>query len=410
MAFDISKSFRPDLPPPAPAPWSGFPPYNFIGGHNNAEAVPVAELTEAAAAVLKREGHTLATYGLNSGSQGYRPLREAVADLLQSRAGMPCSADEVMITSGSLQALDLVNAVFLQPGDTVVVEEATYGGTMTRLKARGVNYVGVALDGDGIRIDSLRSVLGGLKDKGVKPKFIYTIPTVQNPTASVMPTERRVELLRVAAEFDVPIFEDDCYADLIWEGERPPAIRALDQDGRVVYCGSFSKSIAPALRVGYVVADWAVMRQIIPLKTDAGSGALEQMVLAEYVPGRFERHVDELRVALKRKASVMVEAVAENFGASAEFSMPKGGIFLWVTLPEQVDTTKLFQAAQAEGVAINPGAEWSADPAAGRSRLRLCFAYPSEKVIREGVAKLADICNREFGVPVRSGNVERGAS
>lgn len=410
MAFDITQNFRSNLPLAAPAPWSGFPTYNFIGGHNSGEAVPVADLVKAATSVLEREGHTLATYGLNSGPQGYRPLREAVADLLQARAAMPCSADEVLITSGSLQALDLVNAVFLEPGDTVVIEEATYGGTMTRLKALGVNYVGVELDGGGIRMDSLRSILQGLKDKGVKPKFVYTIPTVQNPTATVMPKERRLELLKVAAEFDVPIFEDDCYADLIWEGERPPAIRALDEDGRVVYCGSFSKSIAPALRVGYVVADWAVMRQIIPLKTDAGSGALEQMVLAEYVPGRFERHVDDLRVALKRKATAMVEAVAENFGASAEFDVPKGGIFLWVTLPEQVDTTRLFQAAQAEGVAINPGAEWSADPAAGRNRLRLCFAYPSEQVIREGVAKLADICHREFGVPVRSGNVERGAS
>src|SRR5690606_27516062 len=165
---------------------------------------------------LKREGHTLATYGLNSGPQGYRPLREAVADLLQSRAGMPCSADEVLITSGSLQALDLVNAVFLQPGDTVVIEEATYGGTMTRLKALGVNYVGVALDGDGIRIDSLRSVLGGLKDRGVKPKFIYTIPTVQNPTASVMPTERRVGRLRGAGAAAVATFAAGSAAPPRW--------------------------------------------------------------------------------------------------------------------------------------------------------------------------------------------------
>jgi 2-aminoadipate transaminase len=149
------------------------------------------------------------------------------------------------------------------------------------------------------------------------------------------------------------------------------------------------------------------MSRLLPLKTDAGSGALEQMVLAEYAPAVFDAHVAELNAALKVKAEATVAALEEQFGAAAEFVHPRGGIFLWVTLPEVVDTTRLAQVALAEGVAINPGAEWSADPAHGRHRLRICFAHPSVATLHAGIARLADICHREFGVPVRGGNVAR---
>jgi 2-aminoadipate transaminase len=406
MSFDYTPFLRADLPAPA-ARFGGFPKYNFVGGHNDAGSVPVADLAAAASAVLTREGPTLATYGLNSGPQGYTALRQGIARHLGSKAGLACSADDILVTSGSLQALDLINAVFIQPGDTAIVEEGCYGGAMTRLKKLGASYVGAPLDGDGIRMDALANILDDLKAKGTVPKFVYTIPTVQNPTGSVMPVERRVELLRLAASHGIPIVEDDCYADLIWDGDRPTAIKGLPGGDRVVYCGSFSKSIAPALRVGYIVADWPVLSRMLPLKTDGGTGALEQMVLAEYLAGSFDDHVAALRSTLKGKCAAMMEAVNREFGAAAEFSAPKGGIFLWVTLPDAVDTMQLFKAAGAEGVAINPGGEWSADAAAGSHKLRLCFANPSVEEIREGVAKLAEICHREFGVPVRSGNVGR---
>jgi 2-aminoadipate transaminase len=406
MSFDYGALLRSDLPAPA-LRWTGFPEYNFIGGHNDAVSIPVAELTAAASEVLTREGSTLAKYGLESGPQGYRPLREFVAAKLLARAGMTCDPDEILITSGSLQALDLVNAVFLEPGDTVIVEEATYGGALTRLQRLGVDYVGVAVDGEGMRMDQLASALADLSSRNVRPKYIYTIPTVQNPTGTVMSRERRLELLRLAGEYRVAVFEDDCYADLLWEGERPPAIRALDDTGRVVYCGSFSKSVAPALRVGYLVAEWPVLRHMLSQKTDAGSGALEQLVLAEYAPPRFDAHVSELAEVLREKCGVMIDELEKQFGSAAEFSAPKGGIFLWVALPPEVDTSRLAEAAIAEGVALNPGAEWSADPDAGRNRLRLCFANPSKEEIRDGIARLAEICHRETGIPARSANIER---
>ncbi|MGI9418947.1 MAG: PLP-dependent aminotransferase family protein [Geminicoccaceae bacterium] len=409
MAFDYASFFRPDLPAPA-AKWTGFPRYNFIGGHNDADHVPVEKLAEAARDVLRRDGKTLATYRLESGPQGHIGLRRFIAAKLNARAQIACDADDVLVTTGSLQVLDLVNAAFLEPGDTVIVEADCYAGTLSRLQSAGARYVGIDLDDQGMRMDHLASVLNELKAKGTKPKFLYTIPTVQNPTGTVLSKARRLELLRLASAHDIPIFEDDCYADLLWEGERPPAIRALDDDGRVIYCGSFSKSIAPALRVGYAVAEWPVISRLLSLKDDAGSGALEQMTLAAFDVESFDDHVTALQGGLQEKCDVMMNALDEHFGTSATFDAPKGGIFIWVTLPETVDTSALAEAAAKEGLTLNPGAEWSADPVEGRRKLRLCFANPSKEVIREGVARLAEICHRETGVPPRSANIDRSAT
>ena len=406
--FDFGPLLAAGLPPPA-AKWTGLAKFSFIGGNNDPEQVPVDGLIAALTAALQREGKTLATYGLAGGPQGYRPLREFLAAKLGRDAGIAATADDILIVSGSLQALDLVNHTLLQRGDTVIVEQETYQGALTRLGRLGVSTVGIPLDRDGMRMDALASTLAELRGGGVRPKYIYTIPTVQNPTGTIMPEARRAELLRLSQEHGVPIFEDDCYADLVWDGQRPPAIQAMAVNGGVIHIGSFSKSIAPALRVGFIVAPWEMLSRMLALKTDAGSGALEQMALAEYCAPHFATHVPKLTRGLRVKLDVLMEALNAQFGTTAEFEAPKGGIFLWVKLPDNVDTLKLCQAALAAGVAINPGPEWSTNKVDAASRLRLCFANPSSEQIREGVAVLADVCRREFGVPVRIANVERAA-
>jgi 2-aminoadipate transaminase len=405
-SFDFAPLLRPGLPPAA-AKWSGLAKYNFIGGNNDAGQLPVEGLIAAATSVLRREGSTLATYGLASGPLGYRALRAFLVAKLARDAGISCSEDEILITSGSLQALDLVNGILLAPGDTVLIEQETYQGALTRLARLGVKAVGIPLDRKGLRLDALSAALDDLKGRNIRPKYIYTIPTVQNPTGAIMGEQRRRELLRLAETHGVPIFEDDCYADLIWNGRRPPALYAMSGHGGVIHIGSFSKSIAPALRVGYIVAGWEMLARMLALKTDAGSGALEQMVLAEYCAPHFAEHVPRLRRGLRAKLEILMAALAEQFGTAAEFDDPPGGIFLWIKLPDQVDTQRLAAAALAAGVAINPGPEWSTDKAYAKSRMRLCFASPSGDEIRGGVAALAEVCRREFGVPERIANVAR---
>ncbi|WP_340108367.1 PLP-dependent aminotransferase family protein [Pikeienuella sp. HZG-20] len=405
MSFDFSAFTRKDLPPPPP-PWTGFPEFNFVGGHNDEGSVPVEAFRAAADAVLKREGATLGTYFLQSGPLGYRPLREFLSAKLKRAAGIEADPDEIMLTSGSLQAIDLINAAMLEPGDAVIVEESNYGGVFPRLDRAGARIVTVPVDRDGMDIDALEAALERLKTEGVKPKYIYTIPTIHNPTGAIMPLERRQRMVALAARYGAPIFEDDCYADLIWSGERPPALHAVDREGLVIHVGSFSKSIAPALRVGFIVAPWDMLSRIQSVKHDAGSGALEQMVLAEYCAANFDDHVSALNRTLEAKLDALTNALDEHFGSSVEYERPPGGIFLWVKLPEGVESARLAEVALAAGVAVNPGRDWSKGADAGR-RIRICFANPDAATINAGIARLADICHAEFGTPEIGGNRRR---
>lgn len=409
-APDYARLFRAGTPAATPR-FTGFPKFNFVGGHNDPTRIPVAALAEAAAAALRREGSGLALYNMGQGPLGHEGLRDMVADKLRRHRGVdPCTRDDVLITSGSLQGLDLVNDLLLEAGDTVLIEELSYGGAISRVKKRGVTVVPVALDAEGMRMDSLSDALDALKARGVTPKYIYTIPTIQNPTGSILPLDRRHRMLELARAHGVPVFEDECYADLIWAGSgtAPPALYALDP-AQVIHIGSFSKTLAPALRAAYAVAPQEVLWRLVSLKTDGGTGAVEQMMVAEYFSRHFDSHVAALSGVLEEKLRTMVEAVEREFGAAAELFIPKGGIFLWIRLPDGVDVTRLVQPAARAGIQFNPGPEWACDPASAKSQLRLCFALPSKEEIREGVAAFARICFEETGIPAQSANVRHGA-
>ena len=404
VEFDVRSKMAPGLPSPAPT-WTPIPRYSFVGGNNDSPSVPVGGLAEAAVSVINKHGPALATYNLGGNPQGYEALRDFIAANLGAEASLSVDAADVLVVSGSLQALDLVIETFVEPGDVVVAEEATYGGILSKLRRAGAVVEPAELDDDGIVPEALDGLLGRLAAHGQAPKLIYTIPTIQNPTGSVMPVERRRLLLEVARRWGVVIFEDDCYADLQWEGDRPPAIAALARSGgdvgRVVYCGSFSKSIAPALRVGFMVAESPVMRQLVALKDDAGTGAVEQLILAEYSAAHFTDHVRELRETLRSKCKVMRHAVNTCFGALSRVAIklggpvqvtdPKGGIFVWLTFPPRTDTARYLAPAAAQGIQFNEGAAWSVDPQWGARRMRLCFGSLTEQEIREGVAALAEV-------------------
>jgi 2-aminoadipate transaminase len=408
--FAYSHLFAENLPPAAPR-WTGFPKYNFIGGHNDPVRIPAAALAEAATAVLRRRGADLALYNFD-GPQGYLGLRQLVVDKLAQRPAIKCTVDDVLITSGSGQAIDLVNGLLLERGDTVILEEFTYGGALTKLKRLGINVIGAPLDDDGLKIDGLAKILEDLGRKGIPPKYVYTIPTVQNPTGSILPHQRREELLALTRKHGVPVFEDECYADLTWDGAGPPSLFAMDRQ-QVIHIGSFSKTLAPSLRLGYAVADPVALGRLVACKreTDSGTGALDQMVVAEYFSQNFGEHVGGLTQTLHGKLDTMVEAVEREFGTAVEkMWKPKGGIFLWLKLPDRVDVNKLVAPAAKAGIAFNPGPEWSCNPGESKSHLRLCFALPSKDDIRAGVAAFARVCFEETGIPEQSANIRRTAA
>ena len=289
--------------PPAAAKYTGLPKYNFTGGNNDSDEIPLDGLIAAANAVLKREGRTLSTYGLASGPQGYRPLREFLVQKLKRDAGITCTADEILVTSGSLQALDLVNGVLLSRGDTVIIEQECYQGSINRLTRLGVNMVGIPLDRDGMRMDALANALDDLKRRGIRPKYIYTIPTVQNPTGTILPEvppRRDAEARRGARRADLR-------GRLLRRPDLGPAAAAgaarHERDRRTSSTSARSRSRSRRrLRVGYIVAPWAILSRMLSIKTDAGSGAVEQMMLAEYCAPHFAEHVPVLTQGPAQKA------------------------------------------------------------------------------------------------------------
>ena len=338
-------------------------------------------------------------YNFSGGPQGILPLREFLVEKLAEHRGIDTTIDDVLITSGSGQGIELINEILLEEGDTAIVEAFSFSGAIGNLRRRKVNVVGVDLDQDGMRMDHLAELLEGLRNQGVRPKYIYTIPTLQNPTGTVLTMERRERLLELSEEYGVPIFEDECYADLIFEGEYENAIRSMDDTNRVLHIGSFSKTLGPGTRLGYVVAPWEIMSRLLSRKNDAGTGVMDQMIVGDYFTNHYEEHILDMRAALKRKCDVLSSALRESFGPSIDFDVPRGGMYLWVKLPAGVDSRALEGPALREGIAFNPGPDWSADPDAAAGYIRLCFALPSESEIREGVEKLAEVFRREGALP-----------
>jgi len=333
--FDITSRLTKGLAEPA-TKFTGFPQFNFVGGHNDPTLIPIEGLIAATASVLRREGQKLAMYNLAQGPQGFIGLREFVAAKAKERRHIDASPDDVLITTGSGQGIDIISRLLIESGDTVLLEEFCYAGAINRFKKLGARLVGMPLDENGIRMDALAGILEDLKAKGTTPKFIYTIPTIQNPTGSILPLDRRQELLRLAKQYDVPVFEDECYADLLWHDvDAPPALYAL-APGQVIHIGSFSKSLAPALRVGYAIAQWPLLRHMIANKGDSGTGALDQMIVAEYFSKHFHEHVDELCTGLRTKLDAMQDAIEREFGTTMETWHPRGGIFLWMKLPDSI--------------------------------------------------------------------------
>jgi 2-aminoadipate transaminase len=260
-----------------------------------------------------------------------------------------------------------------------------------------------------LRTDALAKILADLKSRGVHPKYIYTIPSIQNPTGSILPLQRRHELLALAREYGVPVFEDECYADLLWNGAvAPPSLYALDPE-RVIHVGSFSKSLSPSVRLGYVAAGWDVLSRLAGARSDS-PGALDQLIVAEYFTHHFDEHIQKLTGALSEKLDTIVEAVEREFGSAAEIWRPDGGIYVWVKLPDQVDVREVVEPAAAAGIAFNAGPVWAADPEAAKSYLRLCFALPSKQEIRAGVAALAQVFFEQTGIPAQSSNVRKAGA
>jgi 2-aminoadipate transaminase len=362
---------------------------SFAGGLPAPELFPVAALGRAAQAVLAEDGPAALQYGL---TEGYGPLRQWVAEYLARTAGLRVSPEQVLIVNGSQQGLDLAAKVLLDPGDLVLAENPAYLGALQTFAAYEAQVVGVASDVQGLRPDALRRVL---ETAPRRPKLLYLIPQFQNPTGTSLAAERRRAVVSLAAEFGVPILEDDPYGRLRYSGEALPALVGSPEVGDWLYLGTASKILAPGLRVAWLVAsDRAMAERLVTAKqaADLHTSSFAQRLVWEHVrcPGLLEEHIRGLCSVYGWRRDAMLFALERHFPAEARWTRPEGGLFLWVELPPAIDTTALLAAALRERVAFVPGEPfWIGEPR--RHTLRLNFSNASDERIEEGIRRLGAV-------------------
>ncbi|HEM61104.1 MAG TPA: PLP-dependent aminotransferase family protein [Chloroflexi bacterium] len=365
---------------------------SFAGGMPAPELFPIQRIEEACVKVLREQGAKALQYNI---TEGYIPLREFIVEKM-GRYGIVANVDNVLITTGSQQALDLVAKVLLDPGDVIIVEAPTFVGALQSFRAYQASYASVPLDDDGMMVDLLAQ-----KIVETHPKFMYVLPNFHNPGGVTLSEERREQVVSLAHQYGVPILEDDPYGELRFEGEylEPLVVISARQNGGdpagyfkgdVVYMSTFSKTVAPGLRLGWVVAPAEVVEKLVQAKqgADLHTSSLDQMMVYEVVrDGFLEEHVKEIREMYRLRRDAMLAAMDQHFPKGTGWTRPQGGLFLWVTLPEGVDCLELIEAAVEQRVAFVPGTAFYAD-GRGRDSLRLTFATCPTDMIDEGIKRL----------------------
>ena len=375
---------------------------SFAGGLPAPDVFPLEEFRAACNHVLDHCGPQALQY---STTEGYRPLREMIARHT-ARYNIEVTADNILITSGSQQALDFIGRLFLNRGDYIVVESPTYLGALQAWNAYGAQYIPVRADEDGMIVDELEAALR------IGPKFIYILPNFQNPSGYTLSLERRQKLVELADKYGVPIVEDDPYGQLRYEGEHIPAVVSLDSEyrgpngghysGNVIYLSTFSKLLAPGLRLAWVIAPPEVIRKLVMTKqaADLHTSSFNQYVAYEVANGGFlDEHVKVIRATYKERRDVMFEMMEEVFPTGVRWSRPQGGMFLWGVLPEGMDATEVLKRAVERKVAFVPGAAFH-PRGGGENTMRINFSYSSPEVIREGVLRLGTTLKELIGEKV----------
>jgi 2-aminoadipate transaminase len=370
---------------------------SFGGGLPAPELFPAQRFQEACHKVLSQNSASALQYGE---TEGYAPLRQFVADKI-ARHGIKTSPDNVLITSGSQQALDLLGKLLIDTGDRVLVEAPTYLGALQAFRVFAADFVSVSIDDYGLRTELLEKPLRS------DPKFMYVLPNFQNPAGTTLSEDRRVELVALAERHGVPIIEDDPYGELRYEGDHLTPLLALDRkslprdssytSGNVIYLSTFSKTLAPGLRLGWIVAPPEVIGKLAQLKqgADLHTSTFNQFVAYEVArDGFLEEHVQLIRKVYRERRDVMLDALQQFFPPGVTWTHPQGGLFLWVTLPAGLDIQAILKSALEQNVAFVPGDSFFADNKAGRGRsrqshMRLNFSNAAPEQIREGIRRLS---------------------
>ncbi len=387
--MDYSQFFSKNLPATVEMPQGLRADTKHIFSVTNAvpQSIDAGAYAEAMSSILAREASSLAGY---PGMKGHDGLRGVIADELQDKRGVNADIEDIFLSDGAGGAIRKLVDAFIDPGDIVLAEEFTYSGTLNMLLGKRAEVVHIESDEDGMNTDALEQAVRDLTASGKKPKFIYTIPVYQNPTGATLSMERRTRMLEIAAEYDLPIVENESYADFRIDGEPlPPAMLGLDDNGLVIYVSSYTKLLGCGLRVGFCVAPQQVQDAL-------GGGMPSQlatMMIYEYLRNHKAEHVETVRRELLARRDALLAALGENFPSDCEFTTPHGGMMGWVKLPEHADTWAALDSAVEAGVKYNPGGIYRASRDRN-NHLRLTYSHNTAEEIYDGVATLADVFQR----------------
>ena len=362
---------------------------SLAGGLPDPSTFPAEEIEKIVVDILKSSPERALQY---SATPGITEFRKELVNLSARRGITGINENNIFVTVGSQEALFMIFHLLVDPGDTVIVEMPTYLAALNILRTRKPNFIGVKVTEKGPDLDELEKKIKDSVTQGKKPKLMYVIPTAQNPAGTTMSLEDRKRLLELAEQYDFLIVEDDAYGFLVFEGESPPPLKALDKSGRVIYTGTFSKILAPGFRLGWIVASEEFIHEVELYKqnVDLHTPTFTQMIAMEAIRrGVIDRQLPKIRQIYREKRNVMLEAIEKYFPKSARWSRPVGGMFVFVWLPEKIDTVKMLEDAMRRGVAYVPGSSFYYDYS-GRNTMRLNFSYPSPQELEQGIKILAE--------------------
>lgn len=362
---------------------------SFAGGLPTPEMFPAEELGEIAKQVIASNPNKALQYGCTEGAASFK---EELINLLKKDENIEVSQDEMLVVSASQQGLDIVSKAFVDPGDAVIVAKPTYLGALQAFETYGADMIGVESDDCGIIAESLEEKLEDLKKAGRQCKFIYIVPDFQNPTGTTIPEERRVKILELAKKYGTIILEDSPYRKVRFKGEHQKTFYALDKgEGNVITMFTFSKTLAPGLRLGYIIGDKELIRKFVILKQalDLCTSPACQAIAEEYLKrGNIEKHIAEMAKLYGKKRDVMIAALRKYMPKGVSWTEPEGGLFLWVVMPENIDSEKMLETAIKNNVAYVMGSAFYPD-GSGKNTMRLNFSYSSFEEIDEGIKRLA---------------------
>jgi 2-aminoadipate transaminase len=377
--------------------WTQLPDMiSLAGGMPAPELFPLREIEEACRHIVRENGGRALQY---SATEGYGPLKEYLATTMH-KYGVPAVPGNVLLTNGSQQALDLIGEIFIDPGDYVITSRPTYLGAIQAWNAYQARYHAVNLDDDSMVVDEIEGAYEKIAaDSGRPPKFIYVLPNFHNPAGTTLPLERRQRLADIATKLNLPVVEDDPYGQLRYEGEDIIPICTLIPE-RTIYLGTFSKTLTPGLRLGWIVCPEVLMQRFVQAKqgADLHTGTFVQYIASDVCQrGLLRQHVKQLRKVYKERRDTMLDALVEFWPEGCSWTHPQGGLFLWARVPESIDTTEFLKQALEEKVAYVPGVHFYPNHDGGRNAMRLNFSYCPPDLIVEGICRLGLALKKALG-------------